>query len=42
MMNSTWVRVMRVPSLGSPGECLPIAAGKERCAHPCSGLLERG
>jgi hypothetical protein len=39
MMNSTLVRVMGVPSLGSPGECLAIAAGKEAHVHPHSGLL---
>jgi hypothetical protein len=42
MMNSTLVRVMGVPSLGLPGECPPIAAGKEVRAHPRSGVLARG
>jgi hypothetical protein len=42
MMNSTLVRVMRVPSLGTPSECPPIAAGKQGRAHTRSGLLVRG
>jgi hypothetical protein len=41
-MNSTLVRVMGAPSLGLPGECLPIATGKEARAHPRSGLLTHG
>jgi hypothetical protein len=38
-MNSTLVRVMGVPSLGSLGEFPPIAAGEEVHVHPHSGLL---